>query len=70
MFYNCQRECDPAVGRYSQSDPIGLARGVSAYSHVGGQVLSSVDPLGLIAYVCVKSGTNVGISLPINELEL
>jgi len=66
MFYNYQREYDPAVGRYSQSDPIGLAGGVSTYSYVGGRVLSSVDPLGLIAYVCVKGGTNVGISLPIN----
>ena len=66
LFYNYQREYDPAVGRYSQSDPIGLAGGANSYAYVGGQVLSSVDPLGLIAYVCVKNETNVGISIPIN----
>lgn len=32
MFYNYQRDYDPAVGRYSQSDPIELAGGVSVYS--------------------------------------
>jgi len=66
LFYNYQREYDPAVGRYSQSDPIGLVGGANSYAYVGGQVLSSVDPLGLIAYVCVKNETNVGISIPIN----
>uniref|UniRef100_UPI002804F94B RHS repeat-associated core domain-containing protein n=1 Tax=uncultured Stenotrophomonas sp. TaxID=165438 RepID=UPI002804F94B len=28
LFYNYQREYDPAVGRYSQSDPIGLMGGL------------------------------------------
>ena len=27
LYYNYQREYDPAVGGYSQSDPIGLAGG-------------------------------------------
>ena len=27
LFYNYQREYDPAVGRYSQSDPLGLNGG-------------------------------------------
>ncbi|MET4617000.1 RHS repeat-associated protein [Stenotrophomonas sp. 2619] len=50
MFYNYQRDYDPAVGRYSQSDPVGLAGGISTYSYVGGAPLSYVDPFGLLRY--------------------
>ncbi|HAL21981.1 MAG TPA: RHS repeat protein [Stenotrophomonas sp.] len=47
MFYNYQREYDPAVGRYSQSDPIGLRGGYSLYSYVEGDPLSNEDSMGL-----------------------
>ena len=47
MFYNYQREYDPAVGRYSQSDPIGLAGGLTTYSYAESNPNSNLDPLGL-----------------------
>lgn len=47
MFYNYQREYDPVVGRYSQTDPIGLDGGLSVYGYVGGNPVSFVDPSGL-----------------------
>jgi len=47
MFYNYQREYDPAVGRYSQSDPIGLEGGFSLYSYVNADPVSLIDPDGL-----------------------
>lgn len=50
LFYNYQREYDPSLGRYSQSDPIGLSGGMSACSYAEGNPLGAVDPLGLQAY--------------------
>ncbi len=47
LFYNYQREYDPAVGRYSQSDPIGLNAGVSTYGYVISNPTRFTDPLGL-----------------------
>lgn len=55
LFYNYQREYDPAVGRYSQSDPIGLMGGVSTYAYARGYPVAALDPLGLDTLV-IDSG--------------
>jgi len=45
--YNINRDYDPKMGRYLQSDPIGFDGGVNSYGYVGANPMGAVDELGL-----------------------
>ena len=48
--YNYFRDYDPQIGRYAQSDPMGLRAGLSTFGYVGGNPVGSVDKYGLLRW--------------------
>jgi RHS repeat-associated protein len=50
VHYNYFRDYDSAIGRYAESDPIGIGGGTNTYAYVRARPLKRVDPFGLCDY--------------------
>jgi RHS repeat-associated protein len=48
---NYFRDYDPLVGRYLESDPMGLDAGINTYTFVADAPVGSIDPYGLLSVV-------------------
>jgi RHS repeat-associated protein len=52
LHYNYFRDYEPGIGRYVQSDPIGLYAGLSTYSYVSSRPTKWSDRFGLEVLMC------------------
>jgi RHS repeat-associated protein len=49
LYHDKARAYSPTIGRFMQTDPVGMAGGVNLYSYVRNSPISARDPLGLTA---------------------
>uniref|UniRef100_UPI00398C235C RHS repeat-associated core domain-containing protein n=1 Tax=Polaromonas sp. YR568 TaxID=1855301 RepID=UPI00398C235C len=62
LFQNWYREYNPRIGRYMQSDPIGLVGGINTFAYVAGSPLSKFDLKGLDWQDSIRNWWNASLA--------
>ncbi|MEH6610341.1 MAG: RHS repeat-associated core domain-containing protein [Halioglobus sp.] len=61
LHQNYFRDYDPKIGRYVQSDPIGLQGGLNTYTYLSSNTLNDIDPSGLVCVNCAAALIGAGV---------
>lgn len=67
-MYRRSRYYDPATGRFTQEDPIGLAGGLNLYGYANGDPVNFSDPFGLCPQCLLGAAVGVGTGYAIAKL--
>ncbi|HEX6808723.1 MAG TPA: RHS repeat-associated core domain-containing protein, partial [Gemmatimonadaceae bacterium] len=59
LLYKRNRYYDPASGRFTSQDPLGLGGGLNVYGFAGGDPVNQDDPFGLCPYSGKERNTNL-----------
>lgn len=62
LYYNYFRDYDPSIGRYIESDPIGLGGGINTYGYALQNPLTHYDPDGRLAFLIAIPAFGGGVS--------
>lgn len=64
--YNMARDYDPSIGRYLQSDPIGIEGGLNTYSYAGNNPVVGKDPSGrFVQRIIIGGGIGAAVDIGI-----
>jgi RHS repeat-associated protein len=62
-IFRRNRTVDPATGRFTQEDPIGIAGGLNVYGFSNGDPVNFSDPFGLCSVWSAAANVGMGIAL-------
>jgi RHS repeat-associated protein len=57
LHHNARRDYDSAIGRFPESDPIGLRGGLNTYAYSENDPIRFSDPSGLAVWLCLRRTT-------------